>query len=198
MHHVDPRPPPWHPRQPGISQSAAMNASSEGESFPGSVQSKCFSGRSARSGAQCALRGPGPSTSATQRAGPGPRNRGDGPEPASRGPRRARGAGGARVGLGSGHPTQSGHPTRWGALSGIEGSPGREPWGRACISDNRQPLGAFPAPPAEFGGGFGVTAATLMGNFCLGGPKSLKSGGSEDFTRSGRLDLQAYCKAFST
>lgn len=38
MHHVDPRPPPWHPRQPGISQSAAMNASSEGESFPGSVQ----------------------------------------------------------------------------------------------------------------------------------------------------------------
>lgn len=29
-----------------------MNASGEGESFPGSVQSKCFSGRSARSGAR--------------------------------------------------------------------------------------------------------------------------------------------------
>lgn len=33
-----------------------MNASSEGETFPGSVQSKCFSGRSARSGARAQAR----------------------------------------------------------------------------------------------------------------------------------------------
>lgn len=33
-----------------------MNANSEGESFPGSVQSKCFSGHSARSGARAQAR----------------------------------------------------------------------------------------------------------------------------------------------
>ena len=33
-----------------------MNANSESESFPGSVQSKCFSGHSARSGARAQAR----------------------------------------------------------------------------------------------------------------------------------------------
>ncbi|KAK2110178.1 hypothetical protein P7K49_009924 [Saguinus oedipus] len=87
-----------------------MNASSEGESFAGSVQSKCFSGRSERSGAQCALRGPGPSTSATQPAGPGPRNRGDGPEPrlGDRSGRAVQGAPEWAWGGGAPDPTQDG------------------------------------------------------------------------------------------
>ena len=117
-----------------------MNASSEGDSFPGSVQSKCFSGRSARSGAQCALRGPGPSTSATQLAGPGPRNQGDGPEPASRGPRRARRAGGAGEGWG-------GPPSRREGGAALQ--PPEITW-KGMVGEgmpfSRHPLGAFPAP----------------------------------------------------
>lgn len=172
MHHVDQRPPPWHPGRPGTSQSVAMNASSEGESFPGSVQSKCFSGRSARSGAQCALRGPGPSTSATQRAGPGPRNRGDGPEPASRAPRRARCAGGAGVGLGWGHPTQC---KAGGALQPRK-TPCKGTVGEGMPFRQSPPPRGIPRPPGGVWGDLGVTAIKLMGKLLLGGSKSLKSG----------------------
>lgn len=127
-----------------------MNASGEAESFPGSVQSKCFSGRSAPSGAQCALQGPGPGTSATQPAGPGPRNRGDGPEPATR-ERRARRAGGGGVGWGGGRPARR---QAGGALQ-----PRKTPWkgtvGEGLPFSPSPPPRGVPRPPGGVWGGDG-------------------------------------------
>lgn len=138
-----------------------MNTSSEGESFPGSVQSKCFSGRSARSGARAQARlrrseqARGPEIGVTARSW----CLGD------RGGRAVQGA------LEWGHLT----PYKAGVALQPRKTPTKRMVGEGMLSDNRHPPEMFTAPQRSLWG-FGVTVATLVGKLLPRWSQFLKSG----------------------